>query len=276
MELGAPLELEIELGLGLGRGWVRRVDTQGENAGQDERPHERPGVGRVGQVGVRGGVRAVGHHDAHGPLGGSGRLLGLEPPGEERRAQVARHPHDLVEAAEGDVGQDGAGFVLEQVGQRLVPAEPAGRLDHARHQHVLQVAGLAHGDGQGREEPGHLRLDDGGQDSLLAPGERPVGRGPGQSSGTGDVVHRGLGDPLAGQAAQRPVDEADPGRGAVVRPEMPDDGVAPPVGDWISTASDRVAVAPTDETVWRFLSHCQPNGAERGYRVMGGVGVPGD
>ena len=204
------------------------VDAQGEDAGQDERAHERPGVGRVGQVGMRGWVRAVGHDDAHGPLGRPGRLLGLEPPGEERGAQVARHLHDLVETAERDVGQDGAGFVLEEVGQRLVPAEPAGRLDHAGHQHVLEVGGLAHGDGQGREEPGHLRLDDGGQDSFLAPGEGPVGRGPGQSGGAGDVVHRGLGDPLAGQAAQGSVDEADPGRGAVVRSEMPDDAVTPP------------------------------------------------
>ena len=100
--------------------------------------------------------------------------------------------------------------MLQQVAQGPVRPQPAGRLDHARHQHVLEVARLAHGDGQRREQPGHLGLDDGGEDALLAPREGPVDGGPGQAGGPGDVVHRGLGDPLAGQAAQGAVDDADP------------------------------------------------------------------
>jgi len=57
---------------------------------------------------------------------------------------------------------------------------------------------------------------DSGEDPLLALREGPVHGGPGQAGGPGDVVHRGLGDPLAGQAAQRRIDHAHPGRGAIV------------------------------------------------------------
>ena len=106
-------------------------------------------------------------------------------------------------------------------------AQPAGRLDHAGDEHVLEVVRLSHDNGQGREQAGHLGLDDGGQDVVLAPRERPVHGGPGQPGLPGDVVDRGLGDALAGQAAQGPVDDAHPGGGAVVRAEMADDTVAP-------------------------------------------------
>ena len=68
---------------------------------------------------------------------------------EERSGQVAGDLHHPVESAEGDVGQDGTGLVLEEVGQGLVPAKPAGRRDHAGDQHVLEVTRLAHGHGQG-------------------------------------------------------------------------------------------------------------------------------
>ena len=84
--------------------------------------------------------------------------------------QVARHQQNPVELGEGQVGQHRAGLVLQEVGQGARAPHAAGRLDHARHQHVLEVGGLAHGHGQGREEPGHLGLDDGGEDALPAPG----------------------------------------------------------------------------------------------------------
>ena len=203
-------------------------------------------------------VGAVGQHDAHGPLGRPRGLLGLEPAGEERGGQVAGHQEDPVQLGEGQVGQDGARLVGQQVGQRLVRAELAGRLDHAGHEHVLEVVGLAHDDGQRREEAGHLGLDHGGEDVLLAPGEGPVDGGPGEAGLAGDVVDRGLGDALAGQAAQRAVDDADPGRGAVVgargggRPRR-----ARSAGARESRLAGRAAVTPTAETVWRFLSQCQ-------------------
>ena len=181
-------------------------------------------------------------------------------------------------SAEGEVGQDGAGLVHQQVGQR--PVRPSRRADSTMPATSTssRSVGLAHGDGQGREQPGHLGLDDGGEDALLAPGEGPVDRGPGQAGRPGDVVHRGLGDPLAGQAAQGAVDDADPGRRAVVGPRWRTTPSRSPVGEPVSTASARVAAAPTDETVWRFLSHCQPVGrrASALTEVEVARGDPGD
>ena len=91
-------------------------------------------------------------------------------------------------------------------------AQAAGGLDHARHEHVLEVGGLPHGDGQGGEQPCHLGLDHRGEDALLAAGEGPVDRGPRQAGRPGDVVDGRLGDPLAGEAVEGAVDDADPGR----------------------------------------------------------------
>ena len=106
-------------------------------------------------------------------------------------------------------------------------AESPGRLDHAGHQDVLEVGGLTHDDGQRREQAGHLGLHHSRDDGVLAAGEGPVERGPGEPRLTGDVIDGGLGQPLAGQAAQGGVDDADPGRGAIVHAQVVD-VLAPP------------------------------------------------
>ena len=106
--------------------------------------------------------------------------------------------------------------------------EPAGRLDDAGDQDVLEVVGLPHDHGQRREQAGHLGLDHRAQDAVLALREGPVDGGPGQPGLPGDVVDRALGHALPGHAAQGAVDDADPGRRAVVRAEVPDLAVAPP------------------------------------------------
>ncbi len=109
----------------------------------------------------------------------------------------------------------------QQVGQRAVAAETPGRLDHAGHQHVLEVGGLTHDHGQGREQAGHFGLHHGGDDGVLTAGERPVERGSGESGLAGDVVDGGLANALAGQAGQGGIDETDPGRGPIVGPQVP-------------------------------------------------------
>ena len=227
----------------------RRARTPGSTKA---RTRARVSVG-VGEVGRRVAVRHVGQDDAPGPLGRPRGLVGLEPAAEERRGQVADGQQNLVEAGEGQVRQDQPGLVGQQVAERLVRGEPAGRLDDAGDQHVLEVMGLAHDDGQRREQAGHLGLDHGAQDAVLAPREGPVDGGPGQPGLPGDVVDGALGHALAGQAAQGGVDDADPGRGAVVGAEVPDLPERPLV-----RASVVACAAPTGETVWRILSQCQP------------------
>ena len=122
---------------------------------------------------------AVGQHDARRPLGRTRGLVGIEPAGEERCGDVAGGEEDPVELGEGQVGQDHPGLVGQQVGQGRVRPQPPRRLDHAGHEHVLEVLGLAHGDGQGRGQPGRLGLDDGAEDGVTPTREGPVQAWPG-------------------------------------------------------------------------------------------------
>ena len=257
------------VGCGWSVGWVLRwtggtrsagrVDAQGEDARQDEGAHQRPGVRRVGQVGVRRRVRAVGHHDAHGPLGRPRGLLGLEPAGEERCGQVAGDQQDPVEAGEGQVGQDHPGLVLQQVGQRLVrsaasgptrpcrpPARPRGRPPRPWRRPGRRTAGPPRSRRRRPRMPSLPR----GRSGRRWPGtgrrrgrcRRPWSwRCPG---GPGSAARRRRCGPGSRSGRRR--------RGGGRR--CP----APRSGRRCSTASGRAAVAPTDETVWRFLSHCQP------------------
>ena len=238
-----------------------RVQAQGEDAGQDEGAHQRAGVVGVGQVGVGRRVGAVGHHDAHGPLGRPGGLSGSSQRaknGAARSLATQQHP---VDAAEGQVGQDGAGLVLQQIGQGLVVAQPAGRLDHAGHEHVLEVGGLAHDDGQRGERGGPPRSRPRRRGCPPCPEGRSgrrwpgTGRPPGRCrrpwswrcpAGPGSAAHRRRGGP--GSTSGRPL------RGAGRRP------VPCPRRAAGARRFSRAAIAPTDETVWRFLSHCQPLG----------------
>ena len=89
------------------------------------RTRARASPGSVRSVAGRR-VGAVSQDDAHGPLGRPRRLLGLEPAGEERRGQVAGHEEHPVELGEGEVGQDGAGLVRQQVAQRRVRSAAGG------------------------------------------------------------------------------------------------------------------------------------------------------
>jgi hypothetical protein len=108
-------------------------------------------------------------------------------------------------------------------------AETAGGFDHPGHQHVLEIGGLTHDDGQRREEARHFGLHHGGDDGVLAAGERPVEGGAGEPGLASDVIDRGLAQPLAGETRQRGVDDADPGRRPVVRSQVMQD-LAPPPG----------------------------------------------
>ena len=175
------------------------------------------------QIGARGGIGQVGEHDPHGPLGRPRGLVGREPAGEERGGEVPGHEQDPVHVGERQTGQDHPRLVEEQEGQGAVIAQAAGRFHHAGHQDVFQIGGLAHDDGQRREEAGHLGLHDGRDDGVLAAGEGPVEGRPGELGLAGDVVDRGLAQALAGQAGQGGIDDADPGRGAVVGAEVMED-----------------------------------------------------
>ena len=212
----------------------------------------------VGQVGVRRGARAVGHHDAHGPLGRPRRLLGLEPAGEERSGQVAGHPHHPVEAAEGQVGQDGAGLVLEQVGQRARgsgasgptrPCPPRARPRGRPPRPWRRPATRRGGPPRSRRRRRGCPPCPGGTSGRPWHGTgrrrgrcRPPWswRSPG---GPGSAAPRRRGGPGSRSGRRR----RDAGRRRPAPRQAPG-----------ARGSGRAAVAPTGETVWRFLSHCQP------------------
>jgi len=82
-------------------------------------------------------------------------------------------------------------------------AQAGGCLDHAGHEDVFEVVGLAHGHRQRGEEPGHLGLDDAGKDGVLPAGEGPIQRGPRDTRFSRDVVRGRLLQALGTDAAQR-------------------------------------------------------------------------
>ena len=68
------------------------------------RTRRRASVG-VGEVDAVGGAQQVRQHDARRPLGHPLGLGRVEPAGEERGGEGARHGQDLVDAGEGQVRQ---------------------------------------------------------------------------------------------------------------------------------------------------------------------------
>ena len=133
-------------------------------------------------------------------------------------------------------------------------AETPGRLDHAGHQHVLEVGGLTHDHGQRREQARHLGLHHGGDDGVLAAGECPVEGGPGEPGLAGDVIDGGLAQALAGQAGQGGIDHADPGRRAVVGPQVPEHLVSP-VGHRQPAVTGPTAPGPNLPCPCAYLGH---------------------
>ena len=171
-------------------------------------------------------------------------------------------------------GRTAPGLVRQQVGQRAVGAEPAGRLDHAGHEDVLEVGRLAHDDGQGREQAGDLGLDDGGEDALLAPGEGPVHGGPGEAGRRGRCRRRWSWRSPGGPGSAGRRRRCGPGSRSGRRPRGGGRRRrVPPSGAPGAPGSGRAAAAPTDETVWRFLSHCQPIAAQLRFTWPGATPV---
>jgi len=162
-----------------------------------------------------------------------------------------------VELGEREAGEDHAGLVGEQAGERLVGAQAGGCLDHAGHEDVFEVVGLAHGHRQRGEEPGHLGLDDAGKDGVLPAGEGPIQRGPRDTRFSRDVVRGRLLQALGTDAAQRRIDDPHPLGAAVVAAETDhpgDGGLVAPSG---RAPSIRRREAATDATLWHDLSQCQ-------------------
>src|SRR5665213_1454909 len=101
---------------------------------------------------------------------------------------------------------------LPRTGREAGVPEAGRGLDEPTDQRRAEVAGVPQSDTQGTEEAGHLGVDDGTQDLVPSTGEGPVDGGPGHSGLAGDVVDGGLRRPVAGQAGQGAVDDADPVR----------------------------------------------------------------
>ncbi len=199
-----------------------RGRPQGQYPGHDEGAHQCTRVVGIGEVGVRGGVGHIGQNDAHRPLGRPGGLIRREPAGEERRREVAGHEEDPVQVGEGEMAQDHTGLVQQQIGQGGMRAEPAGGFDHAGHEDILEIGGFAHDDGQRREQAGDLCFRHSRDDGVLAAGECPVERGPGEGGLTCHVVDGRLGQPLPRQASQCRIDDPHPCGRAIVSAQVVD------------------------------------------------------
>ncbi len=194
----------------------RDVDGEGGrgperlDAGEHERGDEALGIGLVAQVEPVGRRDGVGQDDPGGPLGDPPGLVRSHPTGEERRGEPGRGDQQAVRLVERQVAEDEAGLVLDQEVQGGMVPEAGRGLHDAADQGGAQVAGGAEPDAEGAEEAGHLGVHDRPEDLVPTAGERPVDGGPRDARLPGDVVHRGLGGSVPGEAGQGAVDDALP------------------------------------------------------------------
>ncbi|HEX4176431.1 MAG TPA: hypothetical protein VHY81_10990 [Acidimicrobiales bacterium] len=123
-------------------------------------------------------------------------MLGFQPAGEDRRRQAGGLEQDPVELRDDELRQDDAGLIGQQVIERFVLPDPAGRLDEAGGEHVLQVGDLHHRNRWRRKEPATSVLVTTARILLVAAKVQTVARG-------GEAIramslHRPVGQALTG------------------------------------------------------------------------------
>src|SRR5665213_117658 len=203
-EAGGPIGRDVD---GRRRRRLQRLDPR-----EHERGDQTAGVGLVARVEVAGRCNGVGQDDPGRPLGHPLGLVRAHPAGEEGGGELRGRRQQPVGLVEGEVSEDDAGLVFDEEVEGGVVPEAGRGLDDPTDQRRAEVAGVPQSDTQGTEEAGHLGVDDGTQDLVPSTGEGPVDGGPGHSGLAGDVVDGGLRRPVAGQAGQGAVDDADPVR----------------------------------------------------------------
>ena len=232
-------------------------------------------VGRGRCAGAGGQVR---EHDADRPLGGPGRLLGVQPAAEERRGEgggLASRTRSI--SAKASRGSTISGSWSNRYPR--APWSPRGGRGSTMpdDEDVLELVGLAHGRRPGRRRTAPPRS------RRRRPGRRPcppgrTGRGwPGRSRPHGPRRRPWSWQSPDGHAAQRGVDHPHPVRGAVVGPQV---GTTPrragPGGGPAPGAAPATRWSPASgiaETVRRNLSHCQRPPGRRGGRPPGPGGA---